>query len=313
MTEEERRAQQQAAAQNKLPEWLGGGVGGKIDKQLTNTYARDDSFDALRGFGQQAGAFSQQGQQNYNQLTMEGRAARQRLADLASGKNSISAEQLRQGLQQNMAGQMAMAGAARPGNAAMAARTASMNAGAMGSGLAGQQAMAGIAERNAATMGLNQAIQGMRSQDLQAAQGSLGQAIGAEQGIHGIASADLNAANAATKAEERAQWDRMEKLGTVILSDRTQKTAIADGGKDADDFIASLRSYSFKYKNAKNGQGDRVGIMAQDLEKTKAGRMAVLNTREGKKVDTAHLSGALAAATARLGERLDALEKNKKR
>lgn len=130
-----------------------------------------------------ASGFAQQSQNQFGQLGRMNLQEMDYLRRLARGENSLSAEQLRQGLQQNVAGQQAMAAGARPGQAPMAARTAAMNAARMGSGLAGQQAMAGIAERNAAQQSLMNAILGQRGQDLQATLGSRGQSL---QGYMGL-------------------------------------------------------------------------------------------------------------------------------
>src|SRR5688500_9405796 len=92
----------------------------------------------LNAESRKASGFADRGEQGFGQLGAESGRLRQQLGDVASGKVSLSAEQLRQGLQQNIAGQQAMAAGARPGSAPMAARTAAMSAGRMGQGLAGQ-------------------------------------------------------------------------------------------------------------------------------------------------------------------------------
>src|SRR3954465_7339989 len=56
----------------------------------------------LYGQSAQAGDFANTAQGNYNNMTAQGNAQLQALRDLQSGKNSVSAEQLRQGLQQNL-------------------------------------------------------------------------------------------------------------------------------------------------------------------------------------------------------------------
>lgn len=89
----------------------------------------------------------------------------------AMGEDSLSAEQLRQNLGQTLSMQRSMAAGARPGNAAMAARTAATQMGRQSSGLAGQQAMAGIAERHAAQQAYQQAL--AQQGQLYGAQGSL--------------------------------------------------------------------------------------------------------------------------------------------
>jgi hypothetical protein len=96
------------------------------------------------------------------------------LQALANGQNSVSAEQLRQGLQQAQAQQMSMAASATPANQAMAARNAMMNAGAQASGMMGQQAMAGLQERQGALNALAQLQLGQSGQNMQGALGMAG-------------------------------------------------------------------------------------------------------------------------------------------
>lgn len=135
--------------------------------------------DMLLANAQQAGQFAGQGIQGYGDMTGELAKQRQFLMDLASGKHSVAGEQLRQGMQQNIAGQQSMAAGARPGNQAMAARTAMMNAGRIGSGLAGQQALAGLQERQQAQQALAQLNLGQRGQDVGVGLGGLGASTGA--------------------------------------------------------------------------------------------------------------------------------------
>lgn len=91
----------------------------------------------------------------YQQNQQQVQAQMAQLQAIQSGRNSVSAEQLRQGLQQNVAAQQSMAAGAAPQNQVMAARTAMMQTGRLGAGLAGQQAVAGLQERNQATMAMN--------------------------------------------------------------------------------------------------------------------------------------------------------------
>ncbi len=133
-----------------------------------------------------ASGFANQGQAGYGAMTEEAKARREYLKKLASGEISVSREQLRQGLQQNLAGQRSMAAGAAPNNAAMAARTAAMQMGRLGSGLAGQQAVAGLQERQAAEKALADMILQERGQDIQVGLGGRGLAIqGQSQGTVG--------------------------------------------------------------------------------------------------------------------------------
>src|SRR5678815_2977267 len=139
--------------------------------------------DAMRKrlLAQQAGLsgqFADQGQAGYGALGQRGTGALDYLQQQAQGQNSVSAEQLRQGLQQNQAGMMSYAAGASPQNAAMAARTAAIQSGRLGAGLAGQQAIARLQERQQAQQQYGQLLQALRAQELQAALQSRQNAMG---------------------------------------------------------------------------------------------------------------------------------------
>jgi hypothetical protein len=148
----------------------------------------DDSQSAvdqradLKDSAYKADAFASRGEENYAAMTAEAAKRRAYLERLASGQDSVSAEQLRQGLQQNLSAQRSMAAGAAPANAAMAARTAAMQSARLGSGLAGQQATAGLLERQAAEKALADMIMQQRQQDISVGLGSRqngNQALGA--------------------------------------------------------------------------------------------------------------------------------------
>ncbi len=129
--------------------------------------------------GQAAAGFAATGQKGFGALGAESADVRDQLRRQMSGQDSLAGEQLRQGLQQNLAAQSSMAASASPQNAAMAARTAMNNAGRLGAGMSGQQALAGIAERQAATQSLGGMLDNQRQMELQAALQSRGQSIDA--------------------------------------------------------------------------------------------------------------------------------------
>ena len=175
--------------------WQGSPFGLPAGSFRSSQFSEIDPQGNVTGQSGAAGRFATQGEQGYGQMTGELDADREYLRRLRSGQNSVSAEQLRQGLQQNLAGQMSMAAGARPGMAPMAARTAAMQAARLGGGLAGQQALAGIAERNAAAAQLNQMNLQQRGQDMQVALGSRQNALngflGLEQARTGRYAADM--------------------------------------------------------------------------------------------------------------------------
>lgn len=165
--------------------------------------------DGLRSQGNRSGQFADVSQDRFGQLGGEMNALRGQLGELAQGKDSISAEQLRQALQQQLAQQRSAVAGAGP-NAAMAARTAMNNMGRASYGMAGQQAQAGIAERNAAMQQLAQLLMGQRGQDLQATLGGRGLAI---QGLGGA----VNPQDDKSWAERNAAWlAGLSSLGGVL-------------------------------------------------------------------------------------------------
>ncbi len=279
-----------------------------------NAFRSVDPNGDLGGTAGDARGFGQQGAAGYAALGEEGAAVRDQLRRQASGQDSISAEQLRQGLQQQQGMQQAMAASARPGNAAMAARTGMQQAGRNSSAMAGQQAAAGLAERQQATSQLGGMIGQARQQDLGAALGGYGtatQGYGAIEDQRGQRFTGMTQ----TPTSVEGQMGFLEDMwGAAAMSDRRLKTDVADGGADADELISKLKPVRFKYKDARNGgAGDHLGIMAQDLESSKLGRQAVVETSRGKAVHGAKAATLALSSVARLGERLAALEEKGKK
>jgi len=253
----------------------------------------------LQAQGASAGQFADQAQGGYAQLGAQGQQNIAGLQRLASGQDSVSAEQLRQGLQQNVAAQQSMAAGAPVRDQAVAARMAMINASRLGSQSAGQQALAGLQERNQAQLGLTGAIQGLRGQDLNAALGGRSTAVTA-----------YGAGNAGTPEKS---W--LEKYGPAIrdtaslaASDRRLKTDVKDGDAGANKMLEGLKAFTYRYKNEdRHGVGERTGVMAQDLERAVI-KHAVIDTPAGKMIHGGHLATANTAMLAGLHKRLAKLE-----
>jgi hypothetical protein len=99
----------------------------------------------------------------------------------------------------------------------------------------------------------------------------------------------------------------MVTKGGIAASDRNLKKNI-DEDFDASNFLNSLTSTKFQYKDPeKFGEGDRVGVMAQDLEKVAP--EAVEDTPEGKMVDYNRMGGRILAALTSMNDRVNKLEK----
>lgn len=92
--------------------------------------------------------------------------------------------------------------------------------------------------------------------------------------------------------------------GAMAFSDKNLKENVEEFNPS--EFLDSLTSYKYNYKNPKHGEGDQVGVMAQDLEK--AAPQMVEETPEGKVVDYSKAGGPLFASLADLHHRLKQLE-----
>lgn len=252
----------------------------------------------VRQTGNNLSDFGDQARGGYGGDTAAMQGTQTYLQGLMSGQNSVSAEQLRQGLQQQLAQQQSMAASASPGNAAMAARNAAMNMGHASTAMAGNAAMAGLQERNQAASQLAGLQLGMRGQDLQGtlggyngAAGAYGAAMGNPQKTWGsyLGPAISGAAAAAVKSDKRA------------------KKEIEDGGSDATRALEKLRAKSYRYKDERDGKGRQFGIMAQDLE---GGPLAsaVIDTPHGKYVDGGKAALAGLGLAAELHRRISKLE-----
>lgn len=252
--------------------------------------------------GNQAGMaseFGDIGQRNYGKTTAEGEQARDLQRRRAMGEDSMSAEQLRQGLQQQYAMQRSAVAGASPQNAAMAARTGMIQSGRAAATMSGQAAMAGIAERQAAADAWQRGISEARGQDVNVALGSR-----------------QNAINAYTGQKPEGSW--MDKFGgaaTAALgyaaSDRRLKTEIRDGSEKANDAMSKLAAHMYRYRApAKHGEGQQLGVMAQDLRKAGL-QHTVRSAPDGLQIDAAKLSGTNTAFIAELAKRLRKLEQSK--
>lgn len=245
-----------------------------------------------------ANQFAGRGEAGYGGMTAEMQAQRDYLGRLARGEESLSREQLRQGLDQNRAAQQSFVASAAPRDAGMAAITGANNMGRLGYGMSGQAAMAGIAERQAANQALANMNLAQRGQDM-------GVALGSRQ--------NANAALGMYKPEPGT----MEKASSFLpilgglFSDKDLKTDIKKGDDDANRAIKSLKAFAYSYKDQRLGKGKQVGIMAQDLEKAGLGH-TVFDTPIGKAVDGGKLAGANTAMLAALGKRIAKLESKKK-
>jgi hypothetical protein len=291
---------------NKLGEWKGQtldklDVGTPFVKKLgADSQSMIDQRNGMMGQGAAAGSWADEAQRNARDQGAMSYDQYKALGDQAAGKNLVSAEMLRQGLQQNLAQQRSMAAGASPNNAAMAARVAANNMNRASYGMSGQAALASMQEQMAARRAQADFLQRWRDQELAAAQGARGQAIGAYQGTTPEKNDIEKFGGAATGA-----------LSLLAMSDRNLKTDIKDADGESKAILSKLKAFSYKYKSDKHGQGKQFGPMAQDMEKAGLGH-AVIDTPEGKAVHGAKAALSSLALTAALAKRVSKLEGGKK-
>jgi len=259
---------------------------------------------ALEESARAAGNFAGQGEAGYGQMSAELAKQRQFFNDMMNGRNSVATEQLRQGLQQQQAQQMSMAAGASPQNSAMAARTAAMMMGRNASGMAGQAAQAQLAERQMAADQLAKMNLGQRGQDIEVGLGSR------QNQMTGLG------ANRPDKPKEPTFMQNVgagigAAAGKGLFSDERLKTDIGSGDKAAKKALQTLAAKTYRYKDEKYGAGGQLGVMAQALERAGLGQ-AVIDTDDGKMIDTNKLTGANTALLASIGRRVDKLEKGRR-
>lgn len=250
--------------------------------------------------------------------------------------------------QQAIAGQQAQAHMMRGGAAPGAALGAARNIMTIGGNVAGQAQQAALNDQQAANGQLLNSLNAGRGADigLASTQAQLNQQTALTQGQMDQATklANMDAQLRQTGMNDQARLAYLSQLtgmdaaqlqaqmmaytaakqspgvlgsylqaggqiaGAAMMSDERVKTDITDGAKDIDNMLDALRPKTYSYKDPKHGVGPRTGIMAQDLERSEAGRRVVVEVADGKALDVNKALSAALAASARLNERVRALE-----
>jgi len=99
----------------------------------------------------------------------------------------------------------------------------------------------------------------------------------------------------------------------ILASDKRVKTNIGDATSEIDQFISSVKPYSFEYSHVGYGQpGTHYGVMAQELEQTPAGASTVVEAQDGvKMVDLRRLVPLMMASMGRMAQRIEELERSR--
>lgn len=247
----------------------------------------------------------------------------QQLQGIANGTQAGAGElAVNRQVQQAQAAQQAQARMARGGNAALAYRNAANNTAGIGLQGAGQASQAQMQDQMNAQGLLNSALTNGRSGDQQVDLANMAAKL-QQQGMNdqqvqaylsqltGMNATQLQAQMGAAASQRQMVGGMLGAGGQVlgaIASDINLKTDIEPAGDITDQLLDALVPYKYRYKDEKHGVGPRVGIMAQDLERSAAGKDIVSDTHDGKMLDVNKAISAALAGTARLNERVRKLE-----
>ena len=148
--------------------------------------------------------------------------------------------------------------------------------------------------------GSGQAQAGLGMQGAGLMQNSTGMAIqnetNAAQYAGMVNQADANMAGQRTGAAAGV-------FGSIAkMSDRNVKTDIEDGHRAAEEMLDAIDPYTFRYLELAHGEGEHLGVMAQDLEQSRLGAEMVVETPDGKAIDVNKAVSALLGTVAYLHE-----------
>lgn len=113
--------------------------------------------------------------------------------------------------------------------------------------------------------------------------------------------------------EEQKNMSFQPSDPNLKYSDVNLKKDIEPGEENIDDFLSKITPYKYEYKDPEvDGEGEFISPMAQDLEKSEAGKNMVIETPRGKMVDYQQGLGTIVAALAHLDKKIKELEGKKK-
>lgn len=103
----------------------------------------------------------------------------------------------------------------------------------------------------------------------------------------------------------------LQMAGGFLTSDENAKEDVQPADDKIRQMLETIGAHDYQYKDPDApgaAPGRHVSPMAQELERTDAGRGAVVDTPDGKKVDYGRLTGVNLAAAAHLNKRLESVE-----
>lgn len=224
----------------------------------------------------------------------------------ARGTAPSAAElQMQAGMDRNLAQARALAASQRGVSPLLAQRMATQQS--MGANLQMQQQMAAMRAQEQAAAQKN-----LATLQMEAARGNQQAQIQLEQIRADQAKKSADVAIAQAQADQQAKGGLFSAGGALVgslFSDKALKKDISKADKDVEKMLGALRAYRFKYKDDKHGSGEYLGFMAQDAEKSEAGRSMVVNEPDGKAIDPKRALMLAIASAANLNKRVSSLEK----
>jgi hypothetical protein len=227
------------------------------------------------------------------------------LQQAAAGKVPSPAEiQLQRQAGVNAARQFGLAAALQGRNPGAAMRSARLGSLATQAGTNVDAAMLRAAEQNQARNALVQAIAagragelGLLGADTDWRKALLGGEIGALDAGGKAAGAFADAATKAQGADNVLKGGLIQGAGSII-SDEREKTDVKPANLEK--LADAMKGFRFRYKDQANGEGERVGFMAQDaLRGGPIGKGMVKTRRDGKlSIDVGNAVGAAVAMSA---------------
>ena len=230
---------------------------------------------------------------------------------------SVAQSQLQTATERNLAAALAQAASQRGVSGGLAAREAGRQRARASQEAARQSAQIRAVESQQAQQGLTGAIQQLRQRNLGAREFEVRSRQRGEEAAAGIASGNIQRqfqAEQGTQQRRAGFTSGILQGGAALFSDKNLKKDI----KEADDrelfkFAQAIKPKSFKFKDEQFGEGEQMGVVAQDLEKEDIGKQLVSETEDGIKAldlkKTLQTSLALQSVIARKLAKLDKTEK----
>ncbi len=285
-------------------------IRGKGLEKRDSLAEREAAKDAAKKAAEEAAAEEAARIQEIDSTRGSQRVLATQLGQQAAGVGGPTAAQaqLQSATDQNMRSALAMAASGR-GNAALAGQSAGRQRALMGQQAAQQSAALRAQEQQSAQAQLGSVLQGMQQTELGIGQQQLGREQLAAQAHSQAKDRETARTNTRTEANAEARKGFMGMgagfLEGIVASDETMKKDKKDvPDSDVTEFYKALESKSYEYKDPHAvgaSEGEKVGMMAQDVDKTELGKKLFSDGPDGKKrYDPQVLDGILLAGMKKL-------------